>query len=128
MLLEVGYVGNYAKRLYQGYALQQAPYMYTLGGQSFATAFSNIAKSCEQTRLRLSPGVANPRPSLGVSTQQPYESAIHRGIPGWAVRGLYVLHADGSIRSTKAFPNRALSATIWRGFSPTTSPTSGNSM
>lgn len=45
MLLEVGYVGNYANHLYQGYALQQVPYMYTLGGQSFAKAFSNIANA-----------------------------------------------------------------------------------
>lgn len=45
MLLEVGYVGNYAQRLYQGYAQNQVPYMYTLGGQSFAKAFSNIANA-----------------------------------------------------------------------------------
>ncbi len=45
MVLEVGYVGNYAKRLYQGYAMSQVPYMYTLGGQSFAKAFSNIANA-----------------------------------------------------------------------------------
>ena len=44
MLLEIGYVGNYAQKLYQGYALQQVPYMYTLGGQSLAKAFSNIAQ------------------------------------------------------------------------------------
>jgi hypothetical protein len=44
-LLEVGYVGNYAKKLYQGYALQQVPYMYTLGGQTFAKAWSNIAQA-----------------------------------------------------------------------------------
>jgi hypothetical protein len=48
MLLEVGYVGNYAKRLYQGYALQQVPYMYTLGGQTFAKAWSNIAQAIIQ--------------------------------------------------------------------------------
>jgi hypothetical protein len=45
MLLEVGYVGNYAHRLYQGYALQQVPYMYTLGGQTFAKAWSNIVQA-----------------------------------------------------------------------------------
>ncbi len=44
-LLEVGYVGNYAKKLYQGYAAQQVPYMYTLGGQSFAKAWSNVAQA-----------------------------------------------------------------------------------
>ena len=43
MFLEVGYVANYAKHLYQGFALSQVPYMYTLGGQTFAKAFSNIA-------------------------------------------------------------------------------------
>jgi hypothetical protein len=45
MVLEVGYVGNYAQRLYQGYAAQQVPYMYTLGGQSLAKAFSNVANA-----------------------------------------------------------------------------------
>jgi hypothetical protein len=45
MLLEVGYVGNYAKKLYQGYASQQVPYMYTLGGQTFSKAWSNIAQA-----------------------------------------------------------------------------------
>jgi hypothetical protein len=44
-LVEVGYVGNYAKKLYQGYALQQMPYMYTLGGQTFAKAWSNVAQT-----------------------------------------------------------------------------------
>ncbi len=48
MLLEVGYVGNYASHLYQGYAAQQVPYMYTLGGQSLAKAFSNIAQAVIQ--------------------------------------------------------------------------------
>lgn len=45
MVLEVGYVGNYAQRLYQGYAQNQVPYMYTLGGQTFANAFSNVANA-----------------------------------------------------------------------------------
>jgi hypothetical protein len=45
MVLEVGYVGNYAQRLYQGYALEQVPYMFTLGGQTLAKAFSNVANA-----------------------------------------------------------------------------------
>jgi hypothetical protein len=45
MLLEVGYVGNYAQKLYQGYALQQVPYMYTLGGQTFAKGWSGVAQA-----------------------------------------------------------------------------------
>src|SRR5712692_9474312 len=48
MTLEIGYVGNYASKLYQGYAAQQVPYMYTLGGQSLAKAFSNIAQAVIQ--------------------------------------------------------------------------------
>jgi len=44
MLLEMGYVGNYAKKLYQGFAFNQVPYMLTAGGQSFAQAFSNVAQ------------------------------------------------------------------------------------
>jgi hypothetical protein len=56
MLLEVGYVGNYAQRLYQGYAMNQVPYMYTLGGQTFANAFSNIANALRAGKAAASIG------------------------------------------------------------------------
>ena len=55
LLLEVGYVGNYAKKLYQGYAAQAVPYMYTLGGQTFAKAWSNVA----QTLIKNLPTLTN---------------------------------------------------------------------
>ncbi|NDQ57051.1 MAG: carboxypeptidase regulatory-like domain-containing protein [Acidipila sp.] len=45
MVMEVGYVGNFSRRLYQGYGLSQVPYMMTAGGQSFAQAFSAIANA-----------------------------------------------------------------------------------
>jgi hypothetical protein len=47
MMLEVGYVGNYAKRLYNGYALSAVPYMYTLGGQSFPVQNSGGADNTQ---------------------------------------------------------------------------------
>src|SRR5258708_1739886 len=66
MLLEVGYVGNYAKRLYQGYALQQVPYMYTLGGQTFAKAWSNVAQ----------PMIKNPNIDTTTIPKQPFFEAL----------------------------------------------------
>jgi hypothetical protein len=42
MIMEIGYVGNFSRRLYQGFALNQVPYMFTSGGQSYAQAFSAV--------------------------------------------------------------------------------------
>jgi Carboxypeptidase regulatory-like domain len=69
MLMEIGYVGNYAQRLYQGYALQAVPYMYTLGGQSFAKAFSNIAQAI----------IANPSIARTAIPGQPFIEAFLAG-------------------------------------------------
>ncbi len=72
MLLEVGYVGNYAKKLYQGYSLQQVPYMHTLGGQTFAKAFSNIAQTMRANATAVVNGTFNPS---GIPNQ-PYLEAL----------------------------------------------------
>lgn len=69
MLVEVGYVGNYAQKLYQGYALQAVPYMYTLGGQTFAKAFSNIAQAI----------IANPSIARTAIPNQPFIEAFLAG-------------------------------------------------
>src|SRR5229473_1822671 len=69
MLLEVGYVGNYAKKLYQGYAAQQVPYMYTLGGQTFAKAWSNIAQAI----------IANPNIARTAIPNQPFIESFLAG-------------------------------------------------
>ncbi len=69
MLLEVGYVANYAQRLYQGYALQQVPYMYSLGGQSLAKAFSNIAQAI----------IKNPNIARTLIPNQPFIEAFLAG-------------------------------------------------
>ncbi len=42
MLLEVGFIGRLSRDLYQKVDLNQVPYMYTKGGQSFAQAFDNL--------------------------------------------------------------------------------------
>jgi hypothetical protein len=69
MLLEIGYVGNYASRLYQGYAAQQVPYMYTLGGQTLGKAFSNIAQAV----------IANPNIARTAIPNQPFIEAFLAG-------------------------------------------------
>lgn len=42
MMLEVGYVGRILRNEYQAIDLSSVPFMTTLGGETFATAFSNL--------------------------------------------------------------------------------------
>ena len=44
-ILEAGYIGILANHLYMGVNLDQVPFMSTLGGQSFAQAYSTIAQA-----------------------------------------------------------------------------------
>jgi hypothetical protein len=41
-VLELGYVGSYARNLYQGEELSDVPYMLKMGGQTFANAYDNL--------------------------------------------------------------------------------------
>ncbi|HEY6971150.1 MAG TPA: hypothetical protein VJA94_18215, partial [Candidatus Angelobacter sp.] len=45
MLLEIGYVGRMAHHLYTAQDMNQVPYMYTKGGQTFAAAYDAIASA-----------------------------------------------------------------------------------
>ncbi len=42
VILEVGYVGVYARNLFQGIDLNDVPWMMKLGGQTFANAYDNL--------------------------------------------------------------------------------------
>jgi hypothetical protein len=44
-LIEVGFIGRISRDLYQKIDLNQIPYMYTMGGQSFAAAFDAVQKT-----------------------------------------------------------------------------------
>jgi hypothetical protein len=44
-LLEIGYIGRLIHHEYQPYNLNAVPYMTTLGGQSFASAYANLEKA-----------------------------------------------------------------------------------
>lgn len=89
MLLEIGYVGNYASRLYQGYAAQQVPYMYTLGGQSLAKAFSNIAQTIIQ----------NPNIARTAIPNQPFIEAFLAGQCGGYSSCTQMVVSDPSIKA-----------------------------
>ena len=47
-LVEVGYVGTWARHLFQGIDLNDVPYMMKLGGQSFAQAYAGVATQLMQ--------------------------------------------------------------------------------
>jgi hypothetical protein len=95
MLLEIGYVGNYAQKLYQGYAAQQVPYMYTLGGQSLAKAFSNIAQTIIQ----------NPNVARTAIPKQPFLEAFLAGQCGGYSSCTQMVVSDPNVKANvgKAF-------------------------
>ena len=41
-ILEVGYIGRWAKHIYVGTDLNDVPWMTTVGGQTFAQAYANL--------------------------------------------------------------------------------------
>jgi hypothetical protein len=45
IMLEVGYIGRILRNEYQAIDLSSVPFMTTLGGESFATAFTNVYKA-----------------------------------------------------------------------------------
>src|SRR5260370_26839776 len=89
MLLGVGYVGNYASHLYQGYAAQQVPYMYTLGGQSLAKAFSNIAQTVIQ----------NPNIARTAIPNQPFIEAFLAGQCGGYTSCTQMVVSDPTLKT-----------------------------
>ena len=62
MLLEIGYVGRVAHHLYTVNDMNQVPYMYTKGGQTFANAYDALATYCRghQTACLTGAGLAPP--------------------------------------------------------------------
>ena len=73
IMLEVGYIGRILRNEYQAIDLSSVPFMTTLGGQSFATAFSNLyTELCGPA-----PGGVCPKnPVSPVTTQAFFESAF----------------------------------------------------
>jgi hypothetical protein len=71
MILEVGYVGRWAKHLFQGTDLNTVPWMMKLNGQTFAQAYANLWSA--QTGQTL-PGMS--APVSPTATQPFFEKAL----------------------------------------------------
>lgn len=85
IMLEVGYVGRILRNEYQAIDLSSVPFMTTLGGESFATAFTNVYKAlCGPAPG----GVCAGNPAASVPTQAFFESgfAMPAGSPGSIVQ------------------------------------------
>jgi carboxypeptidase family protein len=65
LMLEIGYVGRILRNEYQAVDLSSVPFMTTLGGESFANAFTNIYKAL------CGPAPGGVCPSTPVSPVQP---------------------------------------------------------
>ena len=88
--VEVGYMGKLATNIFQQVDIDAVPYMMTLGGQSFATAFANVWKSlcspgaggrCSQIDQANPTGLSSPPPALvaliaSVPSQPFFEAAL----------------------------------------------------
>src|SRR5438270_3911171 len=73
IMLEVGYVGRILRNEYQAIDLSSVPFMMTRGGESFATAFTNIYKAlCGQG----AGGVCANNPTSSVPAQAFFENAF----------------------------------------------------
>lgn len=73
IMLEVGYVGRILRNEYQAIDLSSVPFMTTLGGESFATAFSNMYKALCGTGAG---GVCANNPASSVPTQAFFDAAF----------------------------------------------------
>ena len=71
MILEVGYVGRWAKHLYQGFDLNDVPWMMNYGGQTFAQAYANVWSSLTGQAV---PGHSSP--VSPTATQPFFEKAL----------------------------------------------------
>jgi len=70
MILEVGYVGRWAKHLYQGLDLNSVPWMTKVNGQTFAQAYANLWSNLSGKPL---PGQSSP---AALSPQPFFEAAL----------------------------------------------------
>lgn len=73
IMLELGYVGRILRNEYQAIDLSSVPFMTTLGGESFATAFTNMYKALCGAGAG---GVCANNPASSVPTQAFFESAF----------------------------------------------------
>lgn len=85
IMLEVGYVGRILRNEYQAIDLSSVPFMTTLGGESFATAFTNVYKALCGTGAG---GVCANNPASSVPVQAFFENAfaMPAGAPGSIVQ------------------------------------------
>ena len=81
IMLELGYVGRILRNEYQAIDLSSVPFMTTLGGESFATAFTNVYHALCGTGAG---GVCANNPASSVPTQAFFESvfAMPANAPG----------------------------------------------
>jgi Carboxypeptidase regulatory-like domain len=78
LMLEMGYVGRVGKHLYSGADVNQIPYMFTLGGQQFASAYDALMQPGQMNIVLNS--CTGPTPAqCPVSPQPFFEAALGAG-------------------------------------------------
>jgi hypothetical protein len=91
MLLEVGYVGRTAHHLYSAGDLNQVPYMWKAGGQTFADAYDALLRQIDAGTCKLdASGVAT-----GCTPQPWYETMLAGNCAGFANCTQFMLSESG---------------------------------
>jgi hypothetical protein len=72
-LIEIGYVGRVAHHLYGAADMNQVPYMYKVGGQTFASAFDPLATYCRAQAATAPTNCINGHPAPAA---QPFWEAV----------------------------------------------------
>src|SRR5579859_6897018 len=78
LMLEFGYVGRIGCHLYSGADVNQIPYMFTLGGQQFQSAYDALMQPSQQAIIQ-NPNVCSSSTSCPVKTQPFFEAALGPG-------------------------------------------------
>ena len=81
LMVELGYVGRVGRHLYSGADVNQIPYMFTLGGQQFQSAYDFLMQPAQQAIIQ-NPKVCmggTPATCPGIAPQPFFEAALGPG-------------------------------------------------
>ena len=81
LMVELGYVGRVGRHLYSGNDVNQIPYMFTLGGQQFASAYDALMQPSQQAIIQNANVCTGGTPATcpGITPQPFFEAALGPG-------------------------------------------------
>jgi hypothetical protein len=107
--MEVGYIGRYIRNEFQSYNINAVPYMMTLGGQSFSSAYAGVETALGCATSVSACGASVPAVTLANGSANPAYAAYINAIPQQAflTSSLNTAFCTGNYKGTggAAIPN-----------------------